>query len=691
MTRKSKVRLQGAAIFFTFTVTSVAFGRGLPERDGAVAPPADFREARAEYLIKGEAAFPAARMGHLLASPANLREYDARYYRLNLTIDEQQRTVSGDVTMVADSRVGSLTTVPLDFFDNMQVDSVVAAGQSVAFTHTDNILTVTLPNPVGPGGHFFVRVFYSGTPAQVGFGSFGFDSHQGTPIIWSLSEPEGARTWWPSNDDPSDKADSADVYLTVRDDLVATSNGALESTVDNGDGTKTYHWRERYPIATYLISVAISNYQSITDWYVTTGGDSMEVTHYVYPESYDDALVSFSTTVSMIEAFAAVFGEYPFLTEKYGHAEFPWGGAMEHQCNTSYGTWLITGDHYFDWIVAHELAHQWWGDMVTCETWPDIWLNEGFATYSEAIWVESQGGLSAYLDYMRSIDYYSSGGNFAGPVYDPNELFNETVYEKGGWVLHMLRHVLGDEAFFQALWDYGHDPELVYGAATTEEMQAVFEASSGVDLDWFFQEWVYGANRPHYEYWWQSQDAGGQFEGTVHIDQVQTNAPTFRMPLDIEILTGSGRETFTVVDSLDSQEFLFTVADAPTQVYIDPDGWVLKHVTQVQAGVGDGAGSGTPLPRAFSLHQNHPNPFNPSTVIAFDVPDDLRGEDLRLEIFDIRGRLVRVLLSGTAVPGRNEVAWDGRDGQGAALASGAYFYRLRIADRTEVRRMVLRK
>jgi aminopeptidase N len=669
---------------------SLVQGVGLVGGDQKKSEQPTRKEVRA-YIIKSEAA-SYARLGHLLQKPTVQRDYDTRYYRLDLTVDEVAQTVGGNVIMVSTSRVDGLSSVEVDLYDNMQVDSIYSAGQSISFTHTSDLITADLPAPANQGDQFFVKIYYSGTPQSSGWGSFGFDTHQGDPIIWSLSQPDNARTWWPCNDDPSDKADSADVMLTVSDDLVASSNGTLESETDNGDGTKTFHWKEHYPIPSYLISLAISNYEIITDWYVTAGGDSMPVVHYVYPETYNDALESFNVTVSMIEAMAEKFGEYPYLDEKYAHSEFPWPGAMEHQTNCSYGSWLITGNHDFDWLTAHELGHQWYGDMITCETWEDVWLNEGFATYSEAVWAEYIGGFTGYRNYMISIDNYFDGGNFPGPIYDPDQLFNETVYEKAGWALHMLRHVLGDDAFFQALWDYGHDPEFVHGTANTVEVQAFFETSSGEDLDWFFQEWIYGENRPYYEYWWLPSQVGDDFELTVNVDQIQTNAPAFRMPVDIQVVTASGETTFTVIDSLDSQGFSFTLDEEPQNVYVDRYNWILKHVRMVDPpdGIGDGD-AGILVPRALALNQNYPNPFNPSTVISYEVPDALDGSEMHLTIYDLRGRKVRALSSGPAEQGRHEVAWNGRDDNGRPVGSGLFLYRLEVGGKVMTKRMVLLK
>ena len=403
----------------------------------------------------------------------------------------------------------------------------------------------------------------------------------------------------------------------------------------------------------------------------------MPVTHYVYPEDLADAQVDFTITVPAIDFFASVYGEYPFIEEKYGMAEFPWGGAMEHQTLTSYGTVLIRGDHYYDYILVHELSHMWWGDWVTCRTWEDIWLNEGFATYSEALWFEDQGGFSDYKDYMAYLDWY---GYFNGPIYDPWETFGRTVYKKGAWVLHMLRHVLGErQDLLDVLALYGS--EHAYGTAITSEFQAAAETVYGASLDWFFQEWVYGMNRPRYEYAWVTSNAGDHWDLMVHVDQVQTDCGLYTMPIDIVVETPQGSTTFVVWNDALSQDFFLEVAGQPTAVYFDPDNWILKSVSPGTGIEGDAAVSRLALYPA-------PNPFSESAGIAYEVP---AAGHATLAVYDVAGRLVRTLVDSDIQAGRHSVAWDGTDGSGARAAAGVYFCRLASGSETASRKLILAK
>ena len=508
-------------------------------------------------------------------------DFDVTHWTLDINVtDIAGETIFGYVTMTSAPTIDGLTEVDYDFHDNMDVDSVMMNGEHVTYIHLSHMLTIILDRAYNSDELFTTTVFYNGHPEGSGFGSFTWDSHNGQPMISTLSEPEGARDWWPCKDMPHDKADSADVFITVPDDLVATSNGVLVSDIDNGDGTRTFHWDISYPITTYLISLAITNYQSFTDWYVTDQGDSMPIVNYVFPEHYYEAVEDLNITADATGFYASLFGEYPFVEEKYGHSIFGWGGAMEHQCNTSYGRGLIRGDHAYDWILVHELAHMWFGDMISPDIWPEIWMNEGFASYCEPLWFEHLFGFESYHYYMTNMNSVSYP---SGPIYDPDPLFDgNTVYNKGSWVLHMLRGVMGDEAFFEGMYAYSTDPEFMYGTITTREFQAVMEQYYGAELGWYFDEWIWGRNRPFYTYSWMDEDIGnGQFEVFLHIEQEQPPpAPeVFIMPIKVYPQIGGQDTVITVYNDSRIDDFRFIVNGNPAGLLFDKDDWILKFAS----------------------------------------------------------------------------------------------------------------
>jgi aminopeptidase N len=529
----------------------------------------DCARSKAEHFARVEAA--------ITAQSANQADFDVTFYDIDISIDPVGQTVTGTVTMRAEVVSLALTLAEIDLLDNMTVTGVYNSSGALAYTHSADRVNVTLDRTYNTGETFEVTIQYTGTP-DAGTGAFGFNIVDGEHMIWSLSEAFGARSWWPCKDVPTDKADSVDIAVTVPSGLIVASNGNLAAVVPDAS-YDTYEWEERYPIATYLVSVAIHPYTTFSHWYFPSPTDSMEVQYYVFPGNYDAVQATYALTVPMIESFATQFGEYPFIDEKYGHAEFTWGGGMEHQTITSMGGWG-------EYLIAHELAHQWWGDMVTCDDFHHIWLNEGFATYSEALWSEDQYGMDRYHMDMTAAKYFGAGTIYVPDTSDWNRIFHGGLsYNKGSWVLHMLRHVVGDATFSSILQAYYSDVNHQYGTATTEEFRDLCEAVSGMDLDWFFHQWIYEEYFPEYSFEWSAAAAGGgSWDIALTVDQDQTNY-FFKMPVDIEIQSATG-DTSTVVvwDSLATQSFVINVPFEPAVLLLDPRQWILRTIFEPVAG-----------------------------------------------------------------------------------------------------------
>jgi aminopeptidase N len=564
------------------------------------------------YESKAEP-FPARKLSRQEAlAVAAQDDFDVTRYRLDLIFDDLARTVEGSVEITATSLVDGLETVTLDLWSNMNVAVVTQGFPFIPFSHDGNFLHVYLPQPADTGESFTFKVVYNGTPLT-GFGSFGWNKYGSSgdgDAVWSLSEPEGARIWWPCKDRPDDKAFVEESW-TVKSSWIATGNGVLAGVDDMPNDRKRYRWVATNPLPTYLVSLAASNYLTFSESYTPIEGGSMPVDNYVYPEDFQDAQVSLSETVPMLEFYSDLFGEYPFVDDKYGHSAFPFGGAMEHPTNTSYGYFLMNGAHTYDFIVAHELAHQWFGDSVSPETWPEIWLNEGFASYSEALWFEHLGGASTYHAYMDGM--WSS--SFSGPLYDPLQLFSSTVYDKGGWVLHMLRKVVGDSAFFQGLreWVLSNKD----GNGSTLAFQATMEAFHGQPLGWFFDGWVFGANRPRYQYGHLTADLGnGTYRNTVRIVQTQTNADVFSMPIDLTLVTAGGSEIRTVFNDSGDQYFTLDTTEPLVGLIFDDLEWILRGAATLIT-LADGDSDGVP-----NGSDNCPAVSNPAQE---DTDGDLLG------------------------------------------------------------------
>jgi aminopeptidase N len=640
-----------------------------------------------------------------LQKPASDLNVDALYYKLDLRVTTSPNYLRGIVTARMRSLVAGLASVTLDLNDVMVVDSVKSGTTKLAYGRQPATLTIALDRTYGPGETVTFDIYYRGEPSSTGFGTFTFSSHAAAPWIYTLSEPYGAKDWWPCKDHPSDKADSVDVWVTVDSSLKVGSNGKLAGIRPNGDGTHTYQWAERYPISTYLVSMAISNYAEFTDWWKYSPADSMPVLNYVLPEHLASAQSNLPRTLDMLRIYSGAFGLYPFVKEKYGHSEFGWGGGMEHQTMTS-----LTG--FSESLVAHELGHQWFGDMITCANWSNIWLNEGFATYCVAVYYEGRYGTLSYWSYINS--QMSSARSAVGSVYvqdtlNLNTLFdNNLVYAKGATVLHMLRHVLGDSVFFRSLKSYAADPRLRFGVATTENLRQACEETSGKLLGYFFDEWIYGQSFPRYSFSWRAvPDSNGGFRAAIRITQSGTaNPPFFTMPVDFQI-TGAGLDTTVVLwnDQAD-QTFSVHVPVLPSTGVLDPNNWILKTSTLIS--VGDVAIA--PVPDVIVLKQNYPNPFNPNTTIGYGVwslgaagghasggivngqstivnQSASTGSSLvRLAVYDILGREVAVLVNEPKMPGEYTVTFNA-----AELPSGVYFYRLTAGGHTAAKKMLLMK
>ncbi len=564
------------------TVSAIAGPPAAPR----LAPPAPVARHQDEAAAK-RAALERAKVLESWVPPLAPLTWDAIRYSVDLRLDLEREAISGTVAVELEALVDGLATVGLDADLGLRVTSVLLLSdpalphdgpRPLAFTHRDNRLEVDLPRPLSSGERVWLLVAYGGHgQSSYSYWTYGvnWDRHgeAGAPVVWSMAEPYGARVWWPCQDRTDDKA-LVDLTVTAPAELLVSSNGAQVSRVDNGDGTATTHWASAYPIATYLVVMNASDFAHSEQTYVAGDGSTMPVALFAYPELAAQAELDLANTPEMIGVLAAAFGEYPFLGEKYGNCLAPFGGGMEHQTLTSFGAGLV-GTTSAEWINIHELGHSWWGDWVTCGDWKDLWLNEGFATYAEQVWAEHRGA-DVLADYVAGSDWV---GYFRGPLYDNPEPFSDTVYTKGGWILRMLRHVLGDDAFFAALADY----RAAHGGAgaTTAQLQAVLEESVGSDLDWFFEPWVYGTTRPRYQYDWQ-EVAGPAVR--LRVRQLQTNAPLLRMPLDVRVTTSAGSEDHLVwVEAEAEQTIDLPLSSTPTAVALDPDHQVLAEIGPASA------------------------------------------------------------------------------------------------------------
>ena len=609
---------------------------------------------------------------------------DVTYYDLNLTVNLTASVLSGTVRVKGTVVGSSLSVLTLDLLNNMTVSGVTLgpAGPALAFTRPANALNITLPGPVAPGGAVDVVVTYSGTPSSGGFGYFVFGTRSGDRYAWSLSEPYGARNWWPCKDHPSDKADSVRVAVTVPSQYRVGSQGLLVSETVNA-GMTTYQWVSRYPISNYLVSLAIGVYVRHQGTYTRSpalaglyGPLSMQLDHLVYNDGSSALPFGWSNVADVIDVFEDWFGPYPFASEKYGHSETTFGGGMEHQTMTSLGGSSVG-------LVAHELGHQWYGDGISPKTWPHLWLNEGFATYSEILYYQARAvAYPGVADGLLASRYNTAQAALGTLVLEDtasvSNMFDfSRVYAKGATVLHMLRYVVGDTAFKTILQAYATDPAVRYGVATTADFRRVAETVSGMNLATFFSQWVTtGTGNPFYQSfsYWQPSSSG--YDVWVTLAQFQTlpwsNVNVFETPIDIAVITTAGEERFRVQNNQRNQVFALSVSAQPVSVVIDPDHWILRSdiFTAVNAGT----------PSLLAITALAPNPSRNTFTVQYRAGETDRVE---VEVFDVAGHRI-LSRSGRHVAGAGAETFDT-----SSMAAGVYFLRVRTGGAQDTRKFVV--
>ncbi|RKY91544.1 MAG: hypothetical protein DRQ01_07545 [Ignavibacteriae bacterium] len=499
----------------------------------------------------------------------NQRRLDILHYDLSFDLYPEEKRFEAVAVIKGKVLDENLKVLELNFYDNFNITEVKLNNIQTDFICEGTQFTIPIKEL--SIDTFVLKVSYNGTPKKAGLSGFVFGKKNGDSFIYNLSEPNYASTWFPCNDFPTDKA-LLDMQITNDSSNISLSNGNLVEVKTSGS-RKTYHWKTIYPISTYLIAIYSSDYKTFSDEYVSLDGtDTLSLQYYVSQEKLEDAKIDFAEHPEYMRFFAETFGEYPFMNEKYGIAEFLWqAGAMEHQTITGVASNIITGSNYFDDVLIHELAHHWWGDAVGPKSWKNIWLNEGFSTYSEALYYEFKSGKSALQSTMIS----NYRDNFSGRLSSPGSfLFTSTVYNKGAWVMHMLRRETGDSLFFRILRDYFG--EYKYKNASTKDFQKICEKVSEKDLDKFFDQWINGEGEIELEYEWNSKKDENEFETRFFLYQVQEEYDTYQFPLDILVQMENGEKKIYLFE-INSRETQIEIrTDEKVKfVIIDPDNWLL--------------------------------------------------------------------------------------------------------------------
>jgi len=552
-------------------------------------------------------------------------DYDLVYQRMQWQVDPAVKFIRGSVASYFVSKIQQLSSVEFDLRSGMIVDSVLQHKKQVAFTHTNNKLEIQI-RPLALNEADSVQVFYRGEPEPEisGFGAFEVNNHAGIPAMWTLSEPYGAMEWWPCKQSLADKIDSIDVIVTTPEIYRTASNGILVAEKKE-KGLRTMQWKHRHPIATYLVAIAVTNYAVYSDWLELEDGRKIEILNYVYPENLEQAKTETPVTAEIIALYNRLIGEYPFANEKYGHAQFGWSGGMEHQ------TMSFMYNFNFD-LVAHELAHQWFGDYITCGSWSDIWLNEGFATYLTGFAYENLKNELWYRYKKLNIERVVSqpgGSVFVKDTTNVGTIFSGRLsYSKGAMILHMLRWTLGDEAFFKGLKSYFNDPAVGNGFANTSQFVKHMETAGDTTLAEFFSDWFYGEGFPVYA---ANFKPAGNGLLSIELSQTQSHPSVsfFEMAVPVRVYSANRTDSadFRLVNTQNEQEFLFEVDFPVAELVIDPDYWVVSKKGQV---VGN---SGIAAPAEIKIY---PNPAFNQLFIALPAGETM----VSVKIFSQSGSLL---------------------------------------------------
>jgi aminopeptidase N len=550
--------------------------------------------------------------------------FDVHHYRCEWLLNPSVKFINGKVTVLFTIK-SSTNKIVFDLASQLSVDSILYRGAPISFQKVlKDGLQVQFPAAINAGQKDSLIIYYQGVPDPLGTGVFYQGFHRGNPTIWTLSEPYGAKEWWPCKNGLTDKADSIDIIVTYPEGNMASSNGVIVSESVSG-GQVTTHFRHRYPIASYLVAMAISSYVVDKDS-VLIGGRQMSVLTYTYsvsrPGYYRPAL---DQAKLCLKKFSDLFGLYPFYKEHYCQTQWGAGGGMEHQTNS----YIV--DRWAD-LVSHELGHQWFGDKVTCGSWEDIWLNEGFATYTTNIYYEhfDTAMLRPTLQaYINSVTSQPGGSVWVDDTTKSSRIFNgRLTYYKGSYVVHMLRWVLGDSVFFKGIRRYLDDAAVTYSFARTSNLRKILEAESGKNLELFFQKWIYGEGYPNYHAEW-SQNNNNWIKLKLNQTTSHNSVSFYEMPVTIVVKSGSRESSFVVDHRYSGQEFWLDAGFAVDTVMIDPKLWILSK-TKTSAKMN----SGSPVSNEIKIF---PNPAPSQFTVSLKNPTDKR---LTIQLLNTLGQTV---------------------------------------------------
>ncbi|MGH2666202.1 M1 family aminopeptidase [Flavobacterium sp.] len=561
-----------------------------------------------------------------LAVNPNTQNYDVTYSKLEFTVNPASLNMTGKVTTTFKA-LSNMNTVIFDFYKKATgafiITSVKKDGANLTFVHnSSHELVITLPAMLTAGNSATVEIIYGGAPSQLE-GAFSIATHNGTAVLWTLSEPFGARDWWPCKQDLNDKIDNGvDVYITAPSQYKSVANGIEPEAPVTVGLNKTTHFHHGYPIPAYLVAIAVTNYQVFNQQggLGTVQSPFFPIINYLYPEEAAATQTSLAVTPDIINFYETKIGPYPYRNEKYGHARANLSGGMEHTTVSFMNSWSRG-------LIAHEMAHQWFGDKVTCGSWKDIWLNEGITEYMSGLVVEEFDGPTGFVSWKdgKSLNVTSAvdGALYLTDVEAENvgRIFsNRLTYNKGAMVTNMLRFKLGDTNFFQGLRNYLNDSTLAFAYAVTPQFQAHLEAVYGSSLQEFFNDWVYNQGYPTYTVNAHNSAPG---QATVQINQTQSDPSVsyFEMPVPVRLTGSSGQQLDVVLNNTSNgQSFVVNVPFTVTGVEFDPNKDIISRNNIATLGT-ENFDSGAAI-------QLYPNPV--SDILTINLPESITLEKVSL-------------------------------------------------------------
>lgn len=550
------------------------------------------------------------------------RDYKVQHVILDVHADLADSTLSGSTT-VALKASGTISQIELDAGENLQVSAVFGQNQTpLPFTQNRGILQIELNNELQPGGADTVIIEHSARAAGDMFAPLSLGTHETGEVMWTLSQPFGAREWWPCNQLLTDKIDSIEIRITTADSLRGVSNGVLIRDEISG-GKRTSVWKHKHPIPAYLVCIAVSNY-ALTEQKLRLRDEVLTIKNYLFPQSAEGFRRDIETGAETFFWFDSLLIPYPYIDEKYGHAQMLRWGGMEHTTISFMNNFNIE-------LYTHELAHQWFGDLITCGSWSDIWLNEGFATFFQGLIFESfvtGDDLPDYWQIWKSSKKRRIMENPGGSVYveDTTNVYRifdgRLSYDKGGFVLLMLREKLGHDVFFKAINNYLTNPELAEGYATTPDVIREFENACDCDLTGFFDRWIYGEGYPVFEAVYES--SGTDIILEVEQKSSHPSVPFFPDSFELAFWQNGRAATFKTGMTKNRETLRFPVAGAVDSITQDPQNIFLAEWRSLKKS-------------KLGEVKIYPNPAAGQITIE---PADFRQNITEVRLYDARGQVV---------------------------------------------------